>query len=97
MPAAPWRAALAFAAAGCTLLTATPPRVEVRSVELRGVGLLAQEFAVELCVSNPNDAAFNFRGVTAVVDEEGSPWRKGRARLPCCFHPDRSRWCRSRS
>jgi LEA14-like dessication related protein len=65
--------ALALLAAGCTLLTATPPSVEVQAVQLRGVGLLDQSLAVALCVTNPNDAELGFRRVTVGVDVNGAP------------------------
>lgn len=57
---------------GCTLLTATPPQVEVQRVELRGGGLLEQTFAVSLCVTNPNDAELAFRRVVVAVDVSGT-------------------------
>ena len=65
--------AAALLAAGCTLLTATPPQVEVQRVELRGGGLLDQVLAVSLCVTNPNDAELAFRRVTVSVDVSGAP------------------------
>lgn len=64
---------VAMLASGCTLLTATPPSVEVQRVELRGVGLLDQMLGVALCVTNPNDAALDFRRVTVAVDVAGAP------------------------
>jgi LEA14-like dessication related protein len=66
------RAAL-LTAAGCALATATPPAIEVQRVELRGAGLLDQSLGVVLCVTNPNDAALDFRRVTVGVDVAGTP------------------------
>ena len=65
--------AAALLGAGCTLLTATPPQVEVQRVELRGGGLLDQVLAVSLCVTNPNDAELAFRRVAVAVDVSGAP------------------------
>ena len=71
-------AALALLAGpGCALLTATPPTVEVQQVELRGAGLLNQTLGVALCVTNPNDAALDFRRVTMAVDVAGAPLAAG--------------------
>ena len=80
-------ACLACIAAGCTLLTATPPRVAVRLVELRSVGLLTQQLAVELCVNNPNSASLDFRGVTAAVDAEGSALAEGTSEAAVLLPP----------
>ena len=69
-----------LAASGCelaTLATAMPPSVEVQQVQLRGVGLLDQTLGVSLCVTNPNDAALNFRRVTVAVDANGAPLADG--------------------
>jgi LEA14-like dessication related protein len=65
--------AAALLGAGCTLLTATPPEVEVQQVELRGGSLLDQDLAVSLCVTNPNDAELAFRRVVVAVDVSGAP------------------------
>ena len=61
------------------LLTAVPPRVDVQAVTLRGIGLLDQALAVELCVSNPNDAALDFRSVRVGLDVEGTPFAEGKS------------------
>ena len=37
---------------GCALITATPPHVEVATVQLRGVGILNAEMQLGLCGSN---------------------------------------------
>ena len=66
-----------LATSGCALLTATPPTIELRRVELRGVGLLDQALGVALCVTNPNDAALDFRRVTVAVDAAGAPLAEG--------------------
>ena len=44
---------LLLAAAGCSLMTATRPQVEVQSVVLRGVGLLEQALDVVTCIPTP--------------------------------------------
>ena len=41
---------LALANGRCTLLTASPPQVQVQSVQLQGLSLLDQSLAVTLCV-----------------------------------------------
>ncbi len=69
--------AAALLASACTLLTATPPKVEVIGVELRGIGLLEQQLAVTLCVTNPNQAELAFRRVTVAVDAAGAPLAEG--------------------
>lgn len=74
-------------ASGCSLLTAKPPQVEVQSVTLRGVGLLDQMLAVELCVSNPNDAALDFRSVTAGVDVNGTTFAEGASETAVLLPP----------
>ena len=78
---------LALPTGGCTLLTATPPRVQVQSVALRGIGLLEQSLAVTLCVSNPNDAALAFRHVTTMLDVAGSPLATGESVLAVRLPP----------
>jgi len=70
-------AAAALGVSGCTLLTATPPRVEVTGVELRGIGLLDQQLAVTLCVTNPNAAELEFRRVAVTVDAAGALLAEG--------------------
>ena len=65
--------AVALLGTGCTLLTATPPQVEVQRVELRDGSLLDQVLAVSLCVTNPNDAELAFRRVAVAVDVSGTP------------------------
>lgn len=71
--ASPAVAVLASALAGCALAPATPPTVEVQAVELRGAGLLDQALGVTLCVTNPNDAALDFRQVRLAIDVAGVP------------------------
>jgi len=48
---------------GCALATATPPQVEIASVQLRGVGLLEQRLDVGLCAFNPNESELAFRRI----------------------------------
>ena len=62
---------------GCALVTATPPQVEVASVQLRGAGLLDQSLAVTLCVTNPNTSELSFRRIAVGVDAEGSLLAEG--------------------
>ncbi len=73
-------------AAGCTLLTAAPPQVEIRDVSLREVGLLDEVLAVDLCVSNPNPDALDFRRARVALDVEQAPFAEGESeaavRLP---------------
>ncbi len=80
-----WRACglglLALANGGCTLLTASPPQVQVQSVQLQGLGLLDQALAVTLCVTNTNDAALGFRRVTTALDVAGLPLATGAAEV----------------
>ncbi len=77
---------LVLLTAGCTLLTAAPPQVEIRDVSLRQVGLFDASLAMDLCVSNPNAAALDFRRVRVGLDVEGSPFADGESeaavRLP---------------
>ncbi len=70
---------LLLLAAGCTLLTAMPPQVEIRNVSLRGAGLLDEVLAVELCVSNPNATALNFRRADVGLDVENAPFAQGQS------------------
>ncbi len=68
--AVPW---FALALAGCALASATPPRVEVASVQLRAVGVLDQRFDLGLCAYNPNGQDLAFRRVRAGIDVGGRP------------------------
>ena len=80
-------AALAPLAAGCALVAATPPRVEVAAVELRGLGLFDQSLGVTLCVSNPNDTELAFRRVDVAVDVAGAPLAEASSELPVRLPP----------
>ena len=73
--------------AGCALVAADPPRVEVAAVELRGLGLLDQSLGVTLCVSNPNDAELAFRRVTVAVEVAGAPLAEGGSEVPVRLPP----------
>lgn len=64
---------VALLACGCALASATPPRIEVATVELRGVDLLDQSLRVGLCVFNPNDQELAFRGIEVGIDLAGAP------------------------
>ena len=89
MSLAAWMGAsfLLLAAAGCSLMTATRPQVDVRSVVLRGAGLLDQALDIELCVSNPNDSALNFRRVTAGVEVGGAALAEGASETAVLLPP----------
>ena len=65
------------ALAGCTLLAATPPSVQVTDVRLTGLGLTQQRLAVTLCVSNPNRTPLAFSRVTTNLDVAGAPLATG--------------------
>lgn len=65
--------AMVLLSGGCTLLTATPPQVEVQKVELLGASPLDQVLGVTLCVTNPNDTELAFRRVSIAADISGAP------------------------
>ena len=68
---------LALVCTGCALVTATPPQVEVASIQLRAAGLLDQALAVTLCVTNPNASELSFRRIAVGVDVAGRPLAEG--------------------
>ncbi len=74
----------------CALVTATPPQVEVASVQVRGAGLLDQALAVTLCVTNPNTSQLSFRRIVVDVDAEGSPLAEGVSDTPVRLPPGSS-------
>lgn len=74
----------------CALVTATPPQVEVASVQLRGAGLLDQSLAVTLCVTNPNASELSFRRIAVGVSAEGSPLAEGVSDDPVRLPPGSS-------
>ena len=80
-------AALVLGAAGCALLTATPPFVEVMDVHLVGIAPAEQQLAVTLCVTNPNGNELAFRRVTAGLDVSGSPLAAGASDLSVRLPP----------
>lgn len=80
----------AVALAGCAVLTATPPSVEVTSVELRAVGLLDQVLAVSVCVTNPNDTALGFQRIHVVFDVNGASLADGQAESAVTLPPHAS-------
>ncbi len=85
--AARWLApALPLLAAGCTLIGAAPPQVEIRDISLRKVSPLGAQLAVDLCVSNPNPDALDFRHARVELDIEHAPFAEGQSegavRLP---------------
>ena len=71
------RLSLAGLCAGCALVTATPPQVEVAAVELRGVGVFEQVLGVTLCVTNPNPSELAFRRIQVALDTSGRPLLEG--------------------
>ena len=75
---------------GCAVLTATPPSVEVASVELRAVGLLDQVLAVSLCVTNPNDTALGFQRIHVAFDVNGAPLADGQTESAVTLPPHAS-------
>ena len=78
---------LAAFTAGCALVTATPPEVEVAAVELRGLGVLDQALGVTLCVSNPNDAELSFRRVMVALEVAGAPLAESASEVPVRLPP----------
>ncbi len=78
---------LALLPAGCALATATPPRVEVAAIELRGLGLFDQELGVMLCVSNPNDTQLSFRQVAVALEVAGAPLVDSASEVPVRLPP----------
>jgi len=68
---------MASLCSGCAMVTATPPQVEVASVELHSAGLLDQVLGVTLCVTNPNNSELLFRRIAVGVEAEGSPLVEG--------------------
>ncbi len=79
-----------LALAGCALLTAAPPQVEVVQVELCGASLLDQSLAVALCVTNPNDTALSFRRVRVMADVSGAPLADTESEVPVRLPPHSS-------
>ena len=73
--------------AGCALVTATPPSVDVMGVRLMGIGLTEQQFAVTLCVTNPNTNELAFHRVTADLDVSGAPLATGASELSVRLPP----------
>ncbi len=74
----------------CTLLTATPPSVQVVGVELRSADLLEQQLGVTLCVTNPNDSALAFRQVRVAIDIAGAPLANSTSETPVTLPPHAS-------
>lgn len=81
---------VASALAGCAVLTATPPAVEVASVELRAAGLLDQVLAVSLCVTNPNDTTLAFQRIHVAFDVNGAPLADGQTESAVILPPHAS-------
>ena len=76
-----WRAArgmgLVTALAGCTLVTQSPPQVDVATVALTGIGLFNQSFLMELCVTNPNPTPIAFERATFRLAVADAPLAEG--------------------
>ena len=79
--------ALAAATAGCALVNATPPSIDVMEVRLVGIGLTEQQLAVTLCITNPNLKELGFRRVTADLDVSGAPLATGASDLSVRLPP----------
>ncbi|RYF03308.1 MAG: hypothetical protein EOO77_31275 [Oxalobacteraceae bacterium] len=67
----------AFAVSGCAAINTVPPTVSVIDVQLTGLGLLDQQLATTLCVTNPNPTALSFRRVNVAVEVSGLPLAEG--------------------
>lgn len=78
---------LAAAVSGCALAGDAPPGVDVLDVRLVGIGLLEQQLAVTLCVTNPNANEIAFRRVTADLDVSGAPLAAGSSDLAVRLPP----------
>ncbi len=78
---------LALLITGCALATATPPKVEVAAVELRGLGLLDQTLGVTLCVTNLNNTELDFRRVTVELEVAGAPLAESASETPVRLPP----------
>ena len=74
----------------CALATATPPQVEVTSVELDGATPLVQSLRVGLCVTNPNDTELAFRRVRVDLDVAGAPLASSESEAPVRLPPHAS-------
>ena len=81
---------LVLLAGGCALATATPPRVDVASVQLRAVGLLDQNLEVGLCAYNPNERELAFRLIRVAMDVAGAPLADGISETPVILPPRQS-------
>lgn len=83
-------AALAFSVSGCALAGDKPPSVDVMAVRLVGIGLLEQQLAVTLCVTNPNTNQIRFRRVTTEFDVSGALLATGASNLAVQLPPQAS-------
>ena len=68
---------LVTAVAGCSLLTQTPPQVDVSAVAITAFAFLEQSLTVTLCVTNPNASQMVFQRVTFRLDVAGAPLADG--------------------
>ena len=68
---------LATLVAGCTLVTQSPPQVDVANVALTGIGLFNQRLLVTLCVTNPNRSPLAFERVTFKIAVADAPLADG--------------------
>ena len=76
-----------FGLSGCALAIATPPSVDVLDVRLTGIGLVEQQLAVTVCVTNPNSSPLAFRHFTADLDVAGFPVAAGSSDQPVRLAP----------
>ena len=81
---------LLLALGSCTLITVAPPQVEIRNVQLSGLGVLDQTLAVTLCVTNPNASELDFRGVAVKLDLGGTNLADGASNNPIRLPPHSS-------
>ena len=69
--------ALTLAPAGCSLVTQSPPQVDVANVALTSIGLFNQSFLVTLCVTNQNHTSVAFRRVMFMITVADAPLADG--------------------
>ena len=70
-------AGLTAALAGCSVITQSPPQIDVADVVLTNIGLLNQSFLVTLCVTNPNPTSIAFHRVTFRIAVADAPLADG--------------------
>ena len=75
---------------GCALATATPPHIDVATVQLRSAGLFDQRLDIGLCVFNPNESELTFKSVDVAVDVAGAPLADGQSETSVRLPPHQS-------